>query len=74
MEPYIVGLEGRIVADRMRLVAMTAELALRAGLYDWLHRDPFDRLIAATAQVMGLVLVSGDASLDSVPGGLTRVW
>lgn len=36
------------------------------------HKDPFDRLIAATAMVEGLTLVSADLVFDSY--GLTRLW
>ena len=36
------------------------------------HRDPFDRLIAATALVEGLTLVSVDPLFDGY--GLTRLW
>ncbi len=36
------------------------------------HRDPFDRLIAATTLVEGLTLVSPDAAFDAY--GLTRLW
>jgi PIN domain nuclease of toxin-antitoxin system len=36
------------------------------------HKDPFDRLIAATALVEGLTLVSADSAFDSY--GVTRVW
>jgi PIN domain nuclease of toxin-antitoxin system len=36
------------------------------------HKDPFDRLIAATALVEGLTLVSADAVFDAY--GLTRLW
>jgi PIN domain nuclease of toxin-antitoxin system len=36
------------------------------------HRDPFDRLLAATALVEGLVLVSPDPAFDAY--GLTRLW
>ncbi|HTU21484.1 MAG TPA: type II toxin-antitoxin system VapC family toxin, partial [Gemmataceae bacterium] len=36
------------------------------------HKDPFDRLIAATALVEGLILVSADAVFDSY--ALTRRW
>jgi PIN domain nuclease of toxin-antitoxin system len=36
------------------------------------HRDPFDRLIAATAQVEGLIVVSADSVFDAY--GLTRLW
>ena len=36
------------------------------------HKDPFDRLIAATALVESLRLVSVDPAFDAY--GLTRVW
>ncbi len=36
------------------------------------HRDPFDRLIAATALTEGLCPVSKDPQFDAY--GLTRVW
>lgn len=36
------------------------------------HRDPFDRLLAATALVEGLTLMSPDAVFDAY--GLTRLW
>jgi PIN domain nuclease of toxin-antitoxin system len=36
------------------------------------HKDPFDRLIAATALIEGLRLVSADAAFDAY--GLTRLW
>jgi PIN domain nuclease of toxin-antitoxin system len=36
------------------------------------HRDPFDRLLAATALVEGLTLVSADPIFDAY--GFTRLW
>ena len=36
------------------------------------HKDPFDRLLAATAVVAGLTLVSADPAFDAY--GLTRLW
>ena len=36
------------------------------------HKDPFDRLIAATALVEGLPLVSADPAFDAY--GVTRLW
>ena len=38
---------------------------------DWSHRDPFDRLLAATALRRNLPIVSADAVFDGV---VTRVW
>jgi len=36
------------------------------------HKDPFDRLLAATALVEGLTLVSSDSTFDSY--GASRIW
>ena len=36
------------------------------------HKDPFDRLIAATVLIERLMLVSADSAFDAY--GLTRVW
>lgn len=52
---------------------LTAEIARRASLMDWTHRDPFDRMIAATALEHRTPLVSRDPSFDAVPG-LERLW
>ena len=51
---------------------LTPAIALRASLLDWPHRDPFDRLIAATAEAMDARLVSRDPAFDGLP--VRRVW
>jgi PIN domain nuclease of toxin-antitoxin system len=42
---------------------VTPEAAQRAASLPWLHRDPWDRLIVAQAQVLGAALVSADRQL-----------
>lgn len=41
--------------------------SLRAGGYAQPHRDPFDRLLAAQAELESLTLVSIDAALQQFP-------
>lgn len=60
-------------AQGLSILLFTEDVALRAGLLDWPHRDPFDRMIAATALVMGLPLISADTVFDGV-AGLRRIW
>jgi len=36
------------------------------------HRDPFDRVLVAQAQIEELILLSRDPSLDAY--GVTRIW
>jgi hypothetical protein len=40
---------------------------LQAGGYNQPHRDPFDRMLAAQAELDDLVLLSADRMLASVP-------
>ncbi len=51
----------------------TPEIALRASLWEWPHRDPFDRLIAATAMVSGMTLISRDEVFAGQPD-LRVIW
>jgi PIN domain nuclease of toxin-antitoxin system len=51
---------------------ITAEHALRGGGYEAEHRDPFDRIIAAQADVERMVLVASDQVFDLFP--VQRLW
>jgi PIN domain nuclease of toxin-antitoxin system len=42
---------------------LTHEIALAARHLPWEHTDPADRFLAATAQVLGLTLVTADTRL-----------
>ena len=46
--------------------------ATRAGLLPLHHRDPFDRLLVAQAQDLGIPILSADTSLDRYD--IKRVW
>lgn len=67
-----------LLADRQTLSApLTPRVAARAASLDWHHRDPFDRIIAATAIETGCVLVSKDIEFDSLEdmsGWQGRLW
>lgn len=54
-------------ADGFAPLPVTARHALRAGAYDHPHRDPFDRMLAAQAELEGLQLVSCDKALAPFP-------
>ena len=51
--------------------AVDPAIALSAGSIVWDHRDPFDRMIAATAIQRRLLLVSADVAFDAV---VRRAW
>ena len=41
-------------------LSLTVSHMIRAGSLDWDHRDPFDRMLVAQAQLEGLHLVTSD--------------
>ena len=47
--------------DGVSILSMNVAHALRAAALPRLHRDPFDRLLVAQAQLEGLTLVTADA-------------
>jgi PIN domain nuclease of toxin-antitoxin system len=47
---------------------LTTEVALETSALGLAHIDPSDRLIAASARVSGLTLVTADAKLIAAPG------
>lgn len=63
----------RSIEQGIELLPVTAPMAASAGELDWPHRDPFDRLIAATALDRGLSLVSRDPAFSALPG-LRVIW
>lgn len=74
---------GHALLDRWAQVIeafMAQELPLtvahmtRAGLLDWDHRDPFDRMLVAQAQREGLQLVTKDERLQSFAQVQTADW
>lgn len=72
MAPFVDQLESIAQRDGYDVVALTSGLALRASLLDWDHRDPFDRMIAATALQERVPVVSSDVAFEAV--GVERVW
>lgn len=72
-EPLLSRFADLIGRDGTREAALTAEIALHAGVMDWPHRDPFDRILAATTEVMDLTLVTMDRAFETRPG-LRTFW
>ena len=44
-----VDLDARLRSDGFEVVPAPGVIRERAGRFDWTHRDPFDRIIVATA-------------------------
>lgn len=53
------------------MARLDAAICHGAGVMAWPHRDPFDRLLAATAQQLGVPIVSADPVFD---GLVARLW
>ena len=56
-------LKGLLQADGFRNQPITAAHGLRASAYPQAHRDPFDRMLAAQAELEQLVLITADRQL-----------
>ncbi|MBM3270870.1 MAG: type II toxin-antitoxin system VapC family toxin [Candidatus Sericytochromatia bacterium] len=56
-------LESRIRADGISLLPIHFSHARRVSELPWLHRDPFDRMLVAQAQVEALTLVTRDDAI-----------
>ena len=74
--PEAVELEGDFLevvrASGYTLWPIAPEDALRAGRLTGVHRDPFDRILAAQALARDIALISADNHLDAF--GVQRVW
>ena len=56
-----------------RELPVVAHHVLAVGQLPGLHRDPFDRLLLAQAQVDGLLLITADQQLAQYPGPVRRM-
>lgn len=63
---------GVVALSGFRALALDLHHAEAAGRLPLVHRDPFDRMLAAQALVEGLVLVSADFALEAL--GVERRW
>ncbi len=63
-EPCLDWIRKAITAPGLHLLPLTPEIALESSrLPGILHRDPADRMLAATARILGGILVTDDKQL-----------
>ncbi|MFS8111694.1 type II toxin-antitoxin system VapC family toxin [Rhizobium jaguaris] len=77
MEPFANKLAKLLEEQGGRVAALTPAICLNAAMLEWDHRDPFDRLIAATAMENNMPLISVDEVFDGLadrPGWIARLW
>ena len=70
--PFAVIFPAKLSAADIHLLPLESHHIEPLTTLPFHHRDPFDRLIAATALVEGLTLVSADTAFDAY--GVTRLW
>jgi PIN domain nuclease of toxin-antitoxin system len=70
--PLLAGLTQRLQREGFTELPISIAQATRAGLLPLHHRDPFDRLLVAQAQDLGIPVLSTDRSLDSYD--IKRLW
>ncbi|MDR1184696.1 MAG: PIN domain-containing protein [Coriobacteriales bacterium] len=58
---------------RAHTLPMTPEHAVLAGMLEWSHRDPFDRMLAAPCIVENLTLASRDKAFQTIEG-VETIW
>ncbi|EJC80363.1 hypothetical protein Rleg4DRAFT_1986 [Rhizobium leguminosarum bv. trifolii WSM2297] len=77
MEPFVGRLAELLQEQGAIAAALTPEVCLAAAKMDWAHRDPFDRLLAATAMQNGMPIISADSIFDELVGNqlwIARFW
>jgi PIN domain nuclease of toxin-antitoxin system len=66
-------LRGRLAETPAALLPITHEHALQLALLPTHHRDPFDRILIAQAQVEGLHVMTADRQFKAYPVDLVAV-
>lgn len=73
MLPYLARLPSLLSEEGGVCARVEPDICLGAATLEWPHRDPFDRILAATALHHGAPIISADTVFDTLPG-LRRIW
>ena len=68
----VASFEEELAANDIALLPIRVSHVRQAGLMSAVHRDPFDRLLAAQATIEGLTLISADPQMAGL--GAVVVW
>jgi PIN domain nuclease of toxin-antitoxin system len=71
MSPFIGRLSALLTEQGGVFAVLDHAVCLNAAAMEWTHRDPFDRLLAATAIQHNAPIVSADVIFDSM---IRRIW
>lgn len=72
MIKYIANFGSWVEDDGFRHLDVRHEHGLKGGLLEGLHRDPFDRLIAAQGIIEGIPVITCDPALAAL--GCAVIW
>ena len=73
MAPLVASLAEILSRQTCVVAPLTPEICLAAGLADWSHRDPFDRMLVFSARALRATLVSRDPVFRTL-GSIECVW
>lgn len=65
--PYLTRYTAAVEDASFMSIDLKTEHGLRAGQYDTAHRDPFDRMLAAQAELEDLTLITRDPAFRVFP-------
>lgn len=71
-DALVLTFDEQLSAQGFASLDMTPRHALRAGSLSIAHRDPFDRMLIAQAQMENVALVSNETLFDDY--GVMRLW
>jgi PIN domain nuclease of toxin-antitoxin system len=66
--------ERMVTSDGFMLLPVTAAHAWRAGTLTHVHRDPFDRMLAAQSELESMTLLTRDPAFASLGLGIGLHW
>lgn len=71
--PVIDWIRRSMLEQAVQLAELSPEIAVESTRLAGLHRDPADRIIAATSRILGLPLVTADRRLREY-SGIEALW
>ncbi len=68
----IADFAGHLEREGFKMLAISCDHAIRAGLLPGPHKDPFDRMLIAQSQAENIPILSNEALFDTY--GVRRLW
>jgi PIN domain nuclease of toxin-antitoxin system len=72
VQPFEMFIPHQLSTNRIELLGITISHTSRVATLPFYHRDPFDRMLVAQAQVEQMPILSIDPAFDAY--GITRLW